>query len=163
MLSVMDEPAGWSGQDYLWDPYRLMAVGDTTQACVGAADPDSLVAPVLPGPALPSTAAFRSCRAMCKVWTRTQLHQHQQQQHHTRLLLFCTKLLSACDSMLSSLQKVNVLWIGRRACLAHGVTILLLLLHLLHTPRRWRAASGSWQMRSRTTSASACVRSTCAA
>jgi hypothetical protein len=67
------EEAGWSAQDYLWDPYRLMAVEGTSAAALHAAtqelgaQPDSLVAPVLPGPAVPSAAASRANNAKCKV------------------------------------------------------------------------------------------------
>lgn len=67
------EEVGWSAEDYLWDPYRLMAVEDTSAASLHAAtqelgtQPDSLVAPVLPGPAVPSAAASRANKAKCKV------------------------------------------------------------------------------------------------
>lgn len=57
---------GWAPEDYAWDPYRLVAV-HASEALSQQTDSESLVPPVLPGPAVPSAAASRANRAMCKV------------------------------------------------------------------------------------------------
>jgi len=70
------EDQGWCATEYAWDPYRLIAVQDASAAALHAnaqqlrTQPETLVPPVLPGPALPSAAASRANKAVCKVGTQ---------------------------------------------------------------------------------------------